>query len=49
MYQVTPRHILSLGHTNTIAAVRCQAVEPQIMTGSHDTTIRLWDLKAGKT
>lgn len=75
------------GHTNTVATVRCQAAEPQIITGtimffqivhnssinpsvrqalkwflftlapnvclvcagSHDSTIRLWDLIAGKT
>ena len=46
----TKANIMTLGgHTNTIASVSCQAVEPQIVTGSHDTTIRLWDLKAGKT
>ncbi|KAM9234713.1 LOW QUALITY PROTEIN: pleiotropic regulator 1-like [Dugong dugon] len=40
-------HTLS-GHTNAVATVRCQAAEPQIITGSHDTTI-LWVLVAGKT
>ncbi|KAK7929497.1 hypothetical protein WMY93_005892 [Mugilogobius chulae] len=24
------------GHTNTVATVRCQAAEPQVITGSHD-------------
>lgn len=37
------------GHTNTVAAVKCQEVEPQIITSSHDSTIRLWDIVAGKT
>uniref|UniRef100_A0A673HMM0 Pleiotropic regulator 1 n=1 Tax=Sinocyclocheilus rhinocerous TaxID=307959 RepID=A0A673HMM0_9TELE len=41
-------HTLS-GHTNTVATVKCQSAEPQVVTGSHDTTIRLWDLVAGKT
>jgi pleiotropic regulator 1 len=37
------------GHTNTVATVKCQAVEPQIISGSHDSTIRLWDIVAAKT
>lgn len=37
------------GHTNTVASVICQASEPQIVTGSHDSTIRLWDLAAGRS
>jgi pleiotropic regulator 1 len=37
------------GHTNTVAAVKCQEVEPQIITSSHDSTIRCWDIIAGKT
>ena len=41
-------HTLS-GHTNTVAAVKTQAANPQVVTGSHDSTIRLWDLAAGKT
>uniref|UniRef100_T1IHR2 Uncharacterized protein n=1 Tax=Strigamia maritima TaxID=126957 RepID=T1IHR2_STRMM len=36
-------HTLS-GHTNTVLQVVCQSSEPQIITGSHDCTIRLWDL-----
>uniref|UniRef100_A0A8C2LXP4 Pleiotropic regulator 1 n=1 Tax=Cricetulus griseus TaxID=10029 RepID=A0A8C2LXP4_CRIGR len=44
----TSVHTLS-GHTNAVATIRCQAAEPQIITGSHDTTIGLWDLVAGKT
>merc|ERR1712018_242768 len=38
-----------VGHTSTIADVKCQAAEPQIVTGSHDCTIRYWDLTAGKS
>lgn len=37
------------GHTNTVGTVICQAAEPQIVTGSHDNTIRLWDLAAGRS
>lgn len=37
------------GHTNTVAEVRCQSAEPQVITGSHDCTIRLWDLAAGRS
>jgi pleiotropic regulator 1 len=37
------------GHTNTVSAVKCQDVEPQIITSSHDSTIRCWDIIAGKT
>jgi pleiotropic regulator 1 len=29
--------------------VKSQSVDPQIVTGSHDSTIRLWDLAAGKS
>lgn len=36
------------GHTNTISSVKCQPNEPQIITGSHDTTIRCWDIRIGK-
>lgn len=38
-----------VGHTNTVASVICQSAEPEIITGSHDCTIRLWDLAAGKS
>lgn len=41
-------HCLS-GHTNTVASVVCQGAEPQVITGSHDSTIRLWDLAAGRS
>jgi pleiotropic regulator 1 len=32
-----------------VASLKCQEADPQIMTGSMDSTIRLWDLAAGKT
>ncbi|MBH1945587.1 hypothetical protein I5L01_15310, partial [Erythrobacter sp. YJ-T3-07] len=41
-------HVLS-GHTQTVADVKCQAADPQVLTGSLDATVRLWDLAAGKT
>ncbi|RUO96214.1 pre-mRNA-splicing factor prp46 [Jimgerdemannia flammicorona] len=41
-------HVLS-GHTTTVAEVKCQEVDPQVITASMDSTIRLWDLAAGKT
>lgn len=37
------------GHTDTVASVVCQSTNPQVITGSHDSTIRLWDLVAGKS
>lgn len=37
------------GHTNTVGSVISQAAEPQLISGSHDATIRLWDLAAGKS
>lgn len=41
-------HVLS-GHQHTVASVITQETDPQVITGSMDSTIRLWDLAAGKT
>jgi pleiotropic regulator 1 len=41
-------HILT-GHKNTVASILTQPTDPQIVTGSMDSTIRLWDLATGKT
>ena len=41
-------HVLG-GHESTVASVLTNPVDPQVITGSMDHTIRLWDLAAGKT
>lgn len=41
-------HCLS-GHESTVCSILTQPVDPQVVTGSHDSTIRLWDLRKGKT
>ena len=40
-------HCLS-GHEGAIGAIQTAAVDPQIVTGSYDSTVKLWDLAAGK-
>ncbi|KAL7294024.1 hypothetical protein TKK_0012594 [Trichogramma kaykai] len=37
------------GHKLTISSILLQATEPQIITASHDSTIRMFDWTAGKT
>jgi WD40 repeat protein len=36
------------GHEHTVFNVKCQEADPQVITCSADSTIRLWDLTAGK-
>lgn len=36
------------GHQSTVACVKAQEADPQILTSSNDSTIKLWDLAAGK-
>jgi pleiotropic regulator 1 len=43
----TQIHTLA-GHEHTVASVLTQSTNPQIITGSHDCTVKLWDLVAGK-
>ena len=35
------------GHDNTVGAVVSQRANPQVITGSYDSTVKLWDPKAG--
>ena len=37
-----------VGHKHTVASCLCQEADPQIITGSMDSTIKTWDLAAGK-
>ncbi|KAG1338715.1 protein pleiotropic regulatory locus 1 [Cocos nucifera] len=37
------------GHDNTVCSVFARPTDPQVVTGSHDTTIKFWDLAAGKS
>jgi len=37
------------GHTSTVADVITQSSDPQVITASHDSTIRLWDLATGRS
>lgn len=46
----TKQQILALtGHKQTVTDLKCQEADPQIITASSDSTIKLWDLAAGKT
>lgn len=37
------------GHDNTVASILSQSADPQVITGSYDSTVRFWDLRTGKT
>ena len=41
-------HLAAAGHGNTVCSILTQPTDPQIITGSHDSQIKLWDLVAGK-
>jgi pleiotropic regulator 1 len=36
------------GHTHNVATVQTQGADPQIISGSHDNTVKLWDLGTGR-
>ena len=36
------------GHNQTVVGLATQALEPQVITGSMDSTVRCWDLVAGR-
>lgn len=40
-------HCLS-GHDSTVGTILSQVPDPQCVTGSQDSTIRLWDIRTGK-
>lgn len=41
-------HVLG-GHKGTVSSIQCQEGDPQVISGSMDSTIRLYDLASGKT
>jgi pleiotropic regulator 1 len=36
------------GHTDAVASIDVQDVDPQVISGSHDCTVKLWDIASGK-
>nr|GME09363.1 protein pleiotropic regulatory locus 1-like [Ipomoea batatas] len=42
-------HIFSAGHDNTISSVFTPPLDPQVITASHDSTIKFWDLRYANT
>lgn len=41
-------HVLG-EHSDVVGTLATNAVDPQVITGSYDKTIKLWDLTAGKS
>lgn len=47
--EIEAHHILK-GHTNSVETVKFKPTENHIIaSGSHDHTIRIWDINTGKT
>jgi pleiotropic regulator 1 len=41
-------HVL-MGHKDCVSSVLCNSVDPQVITASHDSTIKMWDLASGRS
>lgn len=37
------------GHQSTVASLLTHAADPQVVSGSHDKQVRLWDIRTGNT
>ena len=41
--------VILTGHNNTIGSIATQSAEPQVITGSHDTTVKVQQWKKNGT